>query len=443
MKRVLRAANSLLRDLRFVPIGLLLATMSPAEPARAAAPSPAATADLSTDAAGPLFRESILFPPEPHSWYRIPSIVVARSGVVLAFAERRIGTSHDYGRDGESVLRRSLDHGKTWGPIETIISQKHLDPDSGPAVVDYQTGRIFRTFKWVSSSVRSAEWDTEHPEEMKALGYASYEIHSDDDGATWSQPRNLNLSHPLAKSRLSVGNGNHGLQLGEWGPAMDAPARSGRPAGPRDGRLVIQGGWMAEPEWVRSGQYMRGCFIVSDDHGETWRIAGTYLPTEEDLRAHPGVVPGGMQVEYSLVELGDRSIYVNARSARDAAGGPPGEHPWRTVLWSTDGGETMEGWRYAEGQVTGIHGGLARYDDQTLVMSFATKPRRNEMSVLLSPDEGRTWPVSKVIHEGPASYSDVAVTKEKTILVIYEGGSKGWHDYIALARFNRSWLTQP
>ena len=97
---------------------------------------------------------------------------------------------------------------------------------------------------------------------------------------------------------------------------------------------------------MRSGENMRGCFIVSDDHGETWRIAGTYLPTEADLRDHPGVVPGGMQVEYSLVELADRSIYANARSARDAAGGPPGEHPWRTVLWSRDGGETMEGWRY-------------------------------------------------------------------------------------------------
>ena len=102
-------------------------------------------------------------------------------------------------------------------------------------VVDYETGRIFRTFKWVSSSVRSAEWDTEHPEEMKALGYASYEIHSDDDGATWSEPRNLNLSHPLAKSRLSVGNGNHGIQLGEWGPAVARAGRrrrtAGRPAG--------------------------------------------------------------------------------------------------------------------------------------------------------------------------------------------------------------------
>ena len=117
---------------------------------------------------------------------------------------------------------------------------------------------------------------------------------------------------------------------------------------------------------MRSGEYMRGCFIVSDDHGETWRIAGTYLPTETDLRDHPGVVPGGMQVEYTLVELADRSIYANTRSARTRPVARPVSIRGGPCSGVRDGGETMEGWRYAEGQVTGIHGGLTRYDASTL-----------------------------------------------------------------------------
>jgi sialidase-1 len=350
---------------------------------------------------------------------------------VLAFAERRIGTAHDYGHDSESVLRRSFDSGKTWGPIQTLISEKHLDPDSGPVVVDYETGRIFRFFKWVSSSVRSAEWDTEHPEEMKKMGYASYEIHSDDDGATWSLPRNIGLSHPEAKSRLSVGNGNHGIQL-------------------RDGRLVVQGGWMAEPEWVSAGKYMRGCFIVSDDHGETWRIAGYYRATAEDLRTKPETAPGGMQVEYTLLERNDGSIYVNARTARNAAG-VDADHPWRTMLWSTDRAETMEGWRYQEGLTNGTHGGLTRYDRDRILLTIATKPGRSEQSILMSRDQGETWPVTKVINPGPASYSDVAVTRDGAILVLYETGHGdrdvtsgaqpgGWADWLSLARFDIEWL---
>jgi sialidase-1 len=377
------------------------------------------------------FTNQILFPEEPHAWYRIPSLVISKSGTVLAFAERRIGTAHDYGHDSESVLRRSFDGGKTWGPMQTIISEKHLDPDSGPVVVDYQTGRIFRFFKWVSSAARSAEWDTEHPEEMKKMGYASYEIHSDDDGASWSLPRNIGLQHPEAKSRLSVGNGNHGIQL-------------------KDGRLVIQGGWMAEAKWVSAGKNMRGCFIVSDDHGETWRIAGWDQPTAQDWKDKPNTSPGGMQVEYNLLELNDGSIYVNARSSRNAVG-VDADHPWRTILWSKDRGETMEGWRYQEGQVSGTHAGLTRYDRDRLLMTFATKPGRHEMSIMMSPDEGKTWPIAKVIDPGPGSYSDIAVTADKTILVLYEAGHPdrtvtsgtqpgGWADWLSVARFDKAWI---
>jgi sialidase-1 len=353
--------------------------------------------------------------------------------VVLAFAERRIGTNHDWGHDSESVLRRSFDHGKTWQPIQVLISIKHLDPDSGPVIVDRETGRIFRFFKWVSSAVRSPAQDTEAVEQMKQYGYASYEIHSDDDGVTWSEPRNINLSTPLAASRLSVGNGNHGIQL-------------------RDGRMVMPAGWASEAKWESAGKYMRGGFAVSDDHGETWRIAGHYAGTEEDFARFPKAAPGGMQVEYSLLELSDGSIYVNSRAARNMVG-RDSDYQWRTILWSKDRGETMEGWRFEKSQVSGIHAGLARYDDQRIVLSLTTRPGRVEQTVMLSPDEGKTWPTAKVVWPGRGGYSDLAVTKDKAIVMIYEkskmdappGGGNvpgGENELIGIARMNLAWLTE-
>src|SRR5688572_9404335 len=146
----------------FAAAALLCSISMPPASAQAGA---AATADAPknmypvAETAPPFLDDQVLFPEEPHAWYRIPSIVVAKSGVVLAFAERRLGTNHDWGHDSESVLRRSFDNGKTWQPIQTIISIKHLDPDSGPVIVDYETGRIFRFFKWVSSAVRSPAQD--------------------------------------------------------------------------------------------------------------------------------------------------------------------------------------------------------------------------------------------------------------------------------------------
>ena len=88
------------------------------------------------------------------------------------------------------------------------------------------------------------------------------------------------------------------------------------------------------------------------------------------------------------------------------------------------------------------------------------------MTVRASYDEGRTWPVAKLIEEGPAGYSDLAVTADKTIVCLY-GNSLDWseeeiarwydsfssHDYvldrrrpfcerISVARFSLEWLTE-
>jgi sialidase-1 len=68
---------------------------------------------------------------------------------------------------------------------------------------------------------------------------------------------------------------------------------------------------------------------------------------------------------------------------------------------------------------------------------------RKNLSVKLSDDEGRTWPVSKAIEPGWSAYSDLAVTKAGTILCFYGRGAKSNFagDRLTLARFNLEWLT--
>jgi sialidase-1 len=64
--------------------------------------------------------------------------------------------------------------------------------------------------------------------------------------------------------------------------------------------------------------------------------------------------------------------------------------------------------------------------------------------VKLSYDECQTWPVSKVLEEGPAGYSDLAVAANGTILCLYERGVLGGMAdtrYLTLARFSLGWLT--
>ena len=48
---------------------------------------------------------------------------------------------------------------------------------------------------------------------------------------------------------------------------------------------------------------------------------------------------------------------------------------------------------------------------------------RMDVSIQLSEDSGRSWPVRRVLQPGPSAYSDLAVLPDGTILCFYESGA--------------------
>ena len=68
---------------------------------------------------------------------------------------------------------------------------------------------------------------------------------------------------------------------------------------------------------------------------------------------------------------------------------------------------------------------------------------RKNVSIKISYDEGRTWPVNKTVEPGASMYSDIAVTPAGTILSFYGRGTKPGFagDALTLARYNLEWLT--
>jgi sialidase-1 len=53
--------------------------------------------------------------------YRVPAVLVAADGSLLAFAEGRLQSTADHGNI-DVVLRRSVDGGHTWSPIEVVCA---------------------------------------------------------------------------------------------------------------------------------------------------------------------------------------------------------------------------------------------------------------------------------------------------------------------------------
>src|SRR5690606_7845671 len=88
-------------------------------------------------------------------------------------------------------------------------------------------------------------------------------------------------------------------------------------------------------------------------------------------------------------------------------------------------------------------GGLNKITDAKtgksyLIYSKNESPEgRKNLTIRLSEDNGKTWPVSKVLDSNTVSYSDIAVLPDNTILVLYETG-KGKPVYCI--RTNLEWI---
>ena len=387
--------------------------------ARIAGMIAAVAAMASSSAASPLCEKQVLFPRDGATVCRIPSLVVAKSGVILATADRRIGSNHDWGHDTEIVLRRSEDGGRSWLPIQVLASEQGVNFHSGPSLVDERTGRVFKFLKKRPASFKNAK---EFHAAMVAdadrwhrWGVGSYVIHSDDSGATWSPPRRLHLEHPDTTGITDVGNGVHGIQL-------------------PDGRLVIQAYCEASKEWQQEHDNASLSFLlVSRDGGDTWDRGAEWSP-------------GYAAMEYGITATADGRIYVNQRSLG----------PLRKVAWLTapDAGTRVDTRPDPNLPEAVCHAGLHAIPGHSpggvriLFANPAVENRRGGyqedtrrmLTVRMSDDGGRTWPTARLLDAGRSGYAALGALPDGTLLCLYENGPEHYDDQISIARFNSEWV---
>lgn len=318
---------------------------------------------------------------EGYACYRCPTLAVSKNGTVLAFCEGRVN-GHKDEDDMDVVLKRSTDGGRTWGPLQVLVNDGK-NPCKCQCPVVLPSGRILLVWLW-------NKWI---PSEKDRTTREVYVMHSDDDGVTWSKPRNITAS----------------VYQPNWvwygtGPCHAIVKRSE----PHKGRIVIPARHNAKKVNMVSH------IIYSDDNGVTWQIGGS--------------VPRPQTTECTVVELSNGDLMLNSRNGNDAE-----DH--RVVSISKDGGATFaETW--LESQLVEPRGcqasllfhsiNLRTGKGNILFSNPANAEFRSDGTLKLSEDDGRTWTKFFCYAKKPApnftGYSDIAVMPDGSVGILYERG---------------------
>lgn len=327
--------------------------------------------------------------------FRIPALVVTNSGMLLAFTEAGI-TSSDYG-DRDILLRRSTDGGHTWGGVQLIIDRGKSRVGSPAVIVDRGTGRIH-----LLVAVDSKE---------------AFHAYSDDEGRTWSEFRDITYVFHTFKSKW------------RWN-RFDT--------GPGKGIVLVGGkcrGRFIMPIWLGiDDKLYRAAAIYSDDRGQTWKPGG--MIKEQHLNAN----------ENSIYEGIDGTLWMNIRGGDSR---PEAERkPYRIIATSDDGGLTWSETHRNEALIEPrCLASTWRYSwpnedrNRVLFANPANEQHRVNMTVRLSYDDGKTWPVAKQIFDGPSAYSSLARLPDGSIGLLYERGDNYRYEKMTFARFTLEWLS--
>ncbi len=333
-------------------------------------------APLGLIAGEPQFTDVFDAGPDGYASIRIPSVVVTHDGTALAFAEGRQADADQ--AENEIILKRSADGGVTWSAAKVVASDR---PNSlnNPTALAADGGRIFLMYQRIPAHLkeRSAEIATGFEGDKI---YRNFLVASDDDGKTWSAPREVTrgTKHETGATTVASGPGL-GIQLTR---------------GEHKGRLIIPFNEGPYRQWNVYAAF-------SDDGGVTWQC-GANAPGAFVADSKSG--QRSQVNEVQMVELSDGSVRLNSRQFAGAK--------VRKTAVSRDGGAT---WGPIEDapplRDPSCMGSIFRYsfDDAEgrgrIVYSGPDSNRRENGTIRLSFDDGATWPVGRVLRPTSFGYS--------------------------------------
>lgn len=333
-----------------------------------------------------------------YACFRIPAIIKSPDGSLLAFCEARRHSCSDHG-DVRIVMKTSKDRGKTWSEMQTVADNGVFQAGNPAPVYDmmdkkYKQGRLFLFYNTGTVSEQEVR-------EGKAIREVWYKT-STDHGINWSKP--VNITHLVSKPNKPELNKKYKFKE-DWRSYAITPGHALQlTKGKYQGRLFIPANHSQGPPQPNFYDY-RAHGFYTDDHGKSW-----HLSADVDYKSSN---------ESTAAQLADGSILMNIRNQS-------GDTKHRILAFSLSGGASWDT-VYVEKslpdpvcQGSMINHTLADGREVILFSNLDHQSKRENLTLKMSADDGRSWQKVVKICEGGAAYSDLVIQNDDKIGVLYE-----------------------
>jgi sialidase-1 len=316
---------------------------------------------------------------------RIPALVATPGGTLIAAFDLRHRGAGDLPGDIDVGVRRSTDGGRTWSATATAVDLGAPEAENGVGdpclLVDARTGRVWLFALWCRGDTG---WNGSRPGLEPGVTGQLLACWSDDEGATWSAPRNLTAALKDPSWRLFL-------------------------QGPGSGITTADGTLVAPAQFRDAAGLPHATVIWSADRGATWQVGRGARPDT---------------TESAVVELADGGWMLNMRDNRGGS---------RAVAVSADRGLTWTEHPSSRralpepvcmASLIRFPAGASGPAGDLLLFSNPAVPAgpRRRITVRHSRDEGATWSAGLLLDEGRgAGYSSLCRIDAETLGILYEG----------------------
>lgn len=402
--------------------------------------------------------------------YRIPALITTEKGTLIAANDARVINQNDNPNKINITIRRSQDNGKTWSPIQTVVSFPGETVDS-PAAIDSsllqceETQTIWMLYCHTPGGIglwnsdKGIGFDEEgqrilYDNQMnkyvlsdrntveKVIGESTtYTV--DKEGYLYKE--GIKLGHIYQKfdsnnSDMLVETPTSFLQLVKsndegktWSEPIDINFQVKEEwmrfigAGPGRGIQIKNGpykGRLIFPIYFSNDLRLMSCAVIySDDEGKTWKRGESVNDGRElVVTTHSAEYLGSGANQYELtesqaVELTDGTIQLYMRN-----------HAGKRVVAraiSEDGGVSWKDFEYVEDLANPVCQfsvlNCPKADEDRIFFLGPESSSKRENGVLkLSTDGGQTFQYLKTIEPESFVYSCLTILEDNTLGLLYE-----------------------